>query len=129
MKKIITMLSLVVISIMFIVGCSDSKKSNELYIGNCPDNMMIGMGKKYFINNLEEGNYEIEFTAKEYDYGVLKEEHVLYKSTIEDSRKIRARKWSKFTNTKRTASRSFFIRRAGRFGQSHPVGIDVSRLF
>ena len=67
MKKIITMLSLVVISIMFIVGCSDSKKSNELY-----DNMMIGMGKKYFINNLEEGNYEIEFTAKEYDYGVLK---------------------------------------------------------
>lgn len=85
MKKIITMLSLVVISIMFIVGCSDSKKSNELYIGNCPDNMMIGMGKKYFINNLEEGNYEIEFTAKEYDYGVLKKEHVLYKSTIEHS--------------------------------------------
>ena len=82
MKKIITILSLVVISIIFIVGCSSSKKSDKLYIGNCSDNM-IGMGKKYYINNLEDGNYEIEFTAKEYEYGTLKEEHLLYKSTIE----------------------------------------------
>ena len=82
MKKIITILSLVVISIIFIVGCSSSKNSDKLYIGNCSDNM-IEMGKKYFINNLEDGNYEIEFTAKEYDYGVLKKEHALHKSTIE----------------------------------------------
>lgn len=81
MKKIIIMLSLVLMSIMLIVGCSSSKNSDNLYLGNCPDNM-IGMGKKYFINNLEDGNYEIEFTAKEYEYGVLKEEHILYKSTI-----------------------------------------------
>lgn len=82
MKKIITMLLLIVTSIIFIVGCSNSKNSDKLYIGNCPDNM-FGMGKKYYINNLEDGNYEIEFTAKEYEYGVLKEEHILYKSTIE----------------------------------------------
>ena len=82
MKKILTIISLVVISIIFIVGCSSSKNSDKLYIGNCPD-AMFGMGKKYYINNLEDGNYEIEFTAKEYDYGDLKEEHVLYKSTID----------------------------------------------
>lgn len=82
MKKIITMISLVVISTMFIVGCSSLKNSDDLYLSNCSDNM-TGMGKKYFINNLEDGNYEIEFTAKEYEYGVLKEEHILYKSTIE----------------------------------------------
>ncbi len=64
MKQIITMLSLVVMSTMFIVGCSSSKNSDNLYLGNCPDNM-IGMGKKYFINNLEDGNYEIEFIATE----------------------------------------------------------------
>lgn len=85
MKKIITMLLLIVTSIIFIVGCSNSKNSDKLYIGNCPDNM-FGMGKKYYINNLEDGNYEIEFTAKEYEYGALKEEHVLYKSTIEHNR-------------------------------------------
>ena len=82
MKKIITMLSLVVISAILIVGCSNSKNTDKLYIGNCSDNM-IGMGKKYFINNLEAGTYEIEFTAKEYEYGVLKKDHELYKSTIE----------------------------------------------
>ena len=81
MKKIIT-LSLVVISTIFSVGCSSSKDLDQSYIANCDDNMVV-MGKKYYINNLESGNYEIEFTAKEYDYGVLKEEHVLYKSTIE----------------------------------------------
>lgn len=86
MKKIITMISLVVISIVFIVGCSSSKNSDKLYIGECTD-AMFGMGKKYYINNLEDGNYEIEFTAKEYEYGVLKEEHVLYKSTIDHNGK------------------------------------------
>ena len=44
-KKIITMLSLVVMSTMLIVGCSSSKNSDNLYLGNCIDNM-IGMGKK-----------------------------------------------------------------------------------
>ena len=62
MKKIITMISLVVISTMFIVGCSSLKNSDDLYLSNCSDNM-TGMGKKYFINNLEDGNYEIEFSA------------------------------------------------------------------
>lgn len=84
MKKIITIISLVVISTIFIVGCSSSKNSDVLYLSNCSDNM-TGMGKKYFINNLEDDNYEIEFTAKEYEYGVLKEEHILHKSTIEHS--------------------------------------------
>ena len=85
MKKIIT-LSLVVISTIFSIGCSSSKDLDQSYIANCDDNMSW-MGKKYYINNLEGGNYEIEFTAKEYDYGVLKEEHVLYKSTIEHNGK------------------------------------------
>lgn len=87
MKKIITtILSLVVMSTMFIVGCSSSKNSDNLYLGNCPDNIS-GMGKKYFINNLEGGNYEVEFTAKEYEYGILKGEHTLYKSPIEHNGK------------------------------------------
>lgn len=81
MKKIITILSLVVISTIFVVGCSSSKNSDNLYLGQCSD-IVKGMGKKYFVNNLEKGNYEIEFTAKEYDYGVLKKEHLLYKTTI-----------------------------------------------
>ena len=84
MKKIITIISLIVISTMFIVSCSSSKNSDDLYLSNCSDDM-TGMGKKYFINNLEDGNYEIEFTAKEYEYGVLKQEHILYKSTIDQS--------------------------------------------
>ncbi len=84
MKKIITMLSLAVMSTMLIVGCSNSKNSDNLYLSNCPDDM-FGMGKKYFVNNLKSGNYDIEFTAKEYEYGVLKEEHILYKSTIENN--------------------------------------------
>ncbi|MCI9062790.1 MULTISPECIES: hypothetical protein [Romboutsia] len=54
MKKII-MLSLVVISTILIIGCSSSKSSDNLYLSNCPDNIS-GMGKKYFINNLEDGN-------------------------------------------------------------------------
>ena len=82
MKKIITILSLVVISIIFIVGCSISKNSYKLYIGNCSDNM-IGMGKKYYINNLEDGEYEIEFITKEYEQGILKEERILHKSVVE----------------------------------------------
>ena len=46
MKKIIIIiLSLVVMSIMFIVGCSSSKNSDDLYLSNCLDNM-FGMGKK-----------------------------------------------------------------------------------
>ena len=44
-EKIITMLSLVVMSTILIVGCSSSKNSDSLYLGNCTDNM-IGMGKK-----------------------------------------------------------------------------------
>ena len=82
MKKLIKMLSLVAISTIFIVGCSSSKNSDNLYLSNCPDNM-TEMGKKYFVNNLEAGNYKVEFTAKEYEYGILKKEHTLYKSTIE----------------------------------------------
>ncbi len=69
---------------MLIVGCSSSKNSSNLYLSNCFDNM-TGMGENYFINNLENGNYEIEFTVKEYEYGVLKEDHILYKSTINHS--------------------------------------------
>ncbi|WP_290457479.1 hypothetical protein [Romboutsia ilealis] len=76
------MLYLVVMSTVFIAGCSSLKNSDDLYLSNCTDDM-FGMGKKYFVNNLKEGDYEIEFTAKEYEYGVLKEEHILYKSTIE----------------------------------------------
>lgn len=82
MRKLITMLYLVVMSTVFIAGCSSLKNSDDLYLSNCTDDM-FGMGKKYFVNNLKEGDYEIEFTAKEYEYGVLKEEHILYKSTIE----------------------------------------------
>ncbi len=82
MKKILTILSLLVISTIFIVGCSSSKNSDSLYLSNCPDNI-DGMGKKYFVNNLEKGNYEVEFTAKEYEYGSLKKEHTLSKSVIE----------------------------------------------
>lgn len=84
MKKILTIISLVLVSIVFIVGCSDLKKTDKLYIGDCPDNM-IGMGKKYNINNLEDGTYEIEFTAKEYENGSLKEELMLQKSTIKQN--------------------------------------------
>lgn len=86
MKKIIIMISLVVMSTIFIVGCSSSKNSDNLYLANCPDNM-TGMGKKYFVNNLEKGNYEVEFTAKEYEYGILKKEHTLYESVIEHNGK------------------------------------------
>ncbi|MGL5695199.1 MAG: hypothetical protein ACRCXA_14055 [Peptostreptococcaceae bacterium] len=82
MKRVIMILLIVLISTMFVVGCSSSNESDNSYLSNYTDNM-DGMGKKYFINNLEDGNYEIEFTAKEYEYGVLKEEHLLYKSTIE----------------------------------------------
>lgn len=85
MRKLITMLYLVVMSTVFIAGCSSLKNSDDLYLSNCTDDM-FGMGKKYFVNNLKEGDYEIEFTAKEYEYGALKEEHVLYKSTIEHNR-------------------------------------------
>ena len=86
MKKIISILSLLVISTIFIVGCSSSKNSDRIYLSNCPDNM-DGMGKKYFVNNLEKGNYEVEFTAKEYEYGILKKEHKLSKSVIEHNGK------------------------------------------
>lgn len=33
MKKILTIISLVVISIIFMAGCSDLKKTEKLYIG------------------------------------------------------------------------------------------------
>lgn len=86
MKKITTILLLIIMSTILIAGCSSSKNSMNLYLGNCPDNMN-GMGKKYFVNNLEKGNYEVEFTSKEYEYGILKKEHTLYKSTIEHNGK------------------------------------------
>lgn len=86
MKKIITTILLIIMSTMLITGCESSAESSNLYLGNCPDNM-DSMGKKYFVNNLEKGNYEIEFTTKEYEYGVLKKEHTLYKSTVEHNGK------------------------------------------
>lgn len=86
MKKITRILLLVIMSTMFITGCSSSISANNLYLGNCSDNI-DAMGKKYFVNNLEKGNYEVEFTAKEYEYGTLKKEHTLYQSTVEHNGK------------------------------------------
>ena len=56
MRKLITMLYLVVMSTVFIAGCSSLKNSDDLYLSNCTDDM-FGMGKKYFVNNLKEGDY------------------------------------------------------------------------
>lgn len=86
MKKIATILLSIMMSIMLVTGCSSSKNPSGLYLSNCPDNMN-GMGKKYFVNNLKKGNYEVEFTAKEYEYGILKKEHKLYESSIEHNGK------------------------------------------
>lgn len=63
---------------LFIIGCSSS---SNLYLSNCRDNINAS-GKKYFVNNLEKGTYEIEFIASEFEYGTLKEEHILYKTTV-----------------------------------------------
>lgn len=86
MKKITTLLLFIIMSTMLITGCSSSADSSNLYISNCPDNIN-GMGKTYYVNNLEKGIYEVEFTAKEYEYGTLKKEHTLYQSTVEHNGK------------------------------------------
>ena len=95
MKKIIT-LSLVVISTIFSIGCSSSKDLDQSYIANCDDNMVV-MGKKYYINNLESGNYEIEFTASS---GKAKTKGDL----SEDSYKLEPYNYYKIDNFSGTAS-------------------------
>ena len=134
MKKITTILLAIIMSTILITGCSSSNNQGNLYLGNCPDNM-DGMGKKYFVNDLEKGTYEIEFTAKEYEYGTLKKEHTLYKSTIEHNGKNSSLKIGVIDGNERDSSYLKAIINDGEYGynldflkEAYNTGISISIL-
>lgn len=82
MKKMITAISLAVVSCIFIIGCSSSSNSNGVYLLK-PSGDMTGEVNNYLITDLEAGEYKIEFKFKEYEYGTLKEESTIFTSIIE----------------------------------------------